>query len=85
MAIAHVRVKATIPVGSKPIGVAANPRTNRIYVADGGDETWVISGGTLWSPRSAWAASPSGVTANLRTNTIYVTNIGGNTVSVLVS
>src|SRR6266699_3354068 len=31
---AHIRVKATIPVGRKPFGVAADPRTNTIYVTN---------------------------------------------------
>src|SRR2546425_581986 len=33
------RVTATIPVGSVPAGVAANPRTNTIYVTNSVDGT----------------------------------------------
>jgi len=36
---AHLRVKTTIPVGRKPFGVAADPRTKRIYVANFGSGT----------------------------------------------
>ena len=44
---AHVRVKATIAVGSQPIGVATDPRTNRIYVANAASGTVsVINGRT---------------------------------------
>jgi DNA-binding beta-propeller fold protein YncE len=32
-------VVATIPVGTDPFGVAANPRTNTIYVANDLDNT----------------------------------------------
>jgi len=32
-------VVATIPVGTNPLGVAANPRTNTIYVANDLDNT----------------------------------------------
>ena len=42
-----ITVTATIPVGSSPGGVAADPKTNTIYVADFLDNTVsVISGRT---------------------------------------
>jgi YVTN family beta-propeller protein len=79
-----------IPVGTTPFGVAVNPETNRIYVADGGggggpDNTvFVISGksNTLLTKITGLTA-PDGVAVNGQTNRIYVTNIGNNTVSVI--
>jgi YVTN family beta-propeller protein len=39
-------VIATIDVGVNPIGVAVNPTTNRIYVANDGDNTVSVIDGT---------------------------------------
>src|SRR5260370_1361689 len=36
---AAIRVTATVPVGTTPLGVAANPRTNTIYVTNATDHT----------------------------------------------
>jgi YVTN family beta-propeller protein len=37
----------TLGVGARPLGVAVNPETNRIYVANSGDDTVsVIDGAT---------------------------------------
>src|SRR5260221_1088222 len=73
---AHIGVTATIRVGRFPVGVAVNPRTDTIYVANANSGTVsVISGrtntvvGTIRVGRV-----PGGVAANPRTNTIYVTN-----------
>src|SRR6266568_6428361 len=43
---AAIRVTATIPVGSFPAGVAVNPRTNTIYVANDSGTVSVIRGRT---------------------------------------
>jgi YVTN family beta-propeller protein len=46
-AAATPKVTATIPVGGAPVGVATNPRTNKIYVSNNADSTVsVISGRT---------------------------------------
>src|SRR6266700_1512274 len=46
-AVSACRVTATIPVGNSPVAVAANPRTNTIYVANFNDDTVsVINGQT---------------------------------------
>jgi hypothetical protein len=40
-----IKVSVTIPVGSKPVDVAADPKTSTIYVASGlGNSVPVISG-----------------------------------------
>ena len=47
VAAARYTVTATIPVGSYPLGVAANPHTGTVYVANvGSDTVSVISGPT---------------------------------------
>src|SRR5713226_428917 len=80
-----IRVTATIPVGGFPVGVAADPRTNSIYVTNNFDNTVsVISGRT----KTVTATIPVGinpfrVAANPKTNTIYVTNTDSGTVSVI--
>jgi DNA-binding beta-propeller fold protein YncE len=37
-------VVATIPVGSTPSGIATNPLTNTVYVANRGDNTVSVIG-----------------------------------------
>ena len=73
---AHVRVTATIPVGRFPVGVAVNPRTDTIYVANANSGTVsVISGRTNTVVATIRVGRvPGGVAVNPRTNTIYVTN-----------
>jgi DNA-binding beta-propeller fold protein YncE len=80
-------VVATVRVGyPAAFGVAANPRTNTIYVANGDDETVVISGRTnRVAARVRTGGCSVGVATDPRTNTSFVTNACSNTVSVLVS
>jgi YVTN family beta-propeller protein len=79
------KVTATIPVGSLPYGVAADPVTNTVYVTNYSDNTVsVICGRT----NKVTATVPVGpgpyeVAANPVTNTVYVTNSGNDTVSVI--
>jgi len=89
-------VIATIPVGTSPrLGVAADPTTNRIYVANvGSNNVSVIDGATNTEidtdgnpangiTRVPVGAAPAGVAANPTTNRIYVTNQNSNNVSVV--
>ena len=80
-------VTATVHGGFQAaFGIATDPRTNTIYLADGADQTWVISGRT-----NAVAATvrvggePLAVATDPQAKTIYVTNNGDNTVTVLTS
>jgi YVTN family beta-propeller protein len=81
----HITVKATIPVGTKPFGIAADPRTKRIYVANLGSRTVsVISARTDTVVATIRVGRvPVGVATDPRTNTIYVTNERSDTVSVI--
>jgi YVTN family beta-propeller protein len=83
---AHVRVTATIPVGRFPVGVAVNPRTDTIYVANANNGTVSVISGR----RNTVVATirvgrvPGAVAVNPRTDTIYVTNErGAGTVQVI--
>ena len=81
------KVITTVRVGSLPEGVAANPKTNTVYVANADSNTVsVISGRTNTVIATVRVGiGPEGVAANPRTNTSYVANIGSDTVSVITS
>jgi YVTN family beta-propeller protein len=79
-------VTGTVGVGSAPIGVAVNPITNKIYVANmASDSVSVIDGATGLVSGSPIAVGnyPYGVAADSTTNRIYVANRSGNSVSVI--
>ncbi len=78
-------VVATVPVGYYPSSVAANPTTNRIYVAhDMHNSVSVIDGHTnALVTTVALVDSPQGVAVNPATNRIYVANYDNNSVSVI--
>jgi YVTN family beta-propeller protein len=85
-------VTATIPVGNSPTGIAVNPQTNFIYVANSGFQhandrgsVTVINGKdntttTLTDPN---AIGPQSVAVNPVTNKIYVTNSNSDNVTVI--
>jgi serine/threonine protein kinase, bacterial len=80
-----IKVTATIPVGSNASGVAADQRTNTVFVANSGSNTVsVIFGRTNTVPATVSVGdTPTGVAANPKTSTVYVTNKTDGTVSVL--
>ena len=84
-AAATPTVTATIPAGNDPEGVATNPLTDTIYVANDSDNTVsVINGKTdTVTATIPVGKDPAGVATNPLTNTAYVTNAGGSTVSVI--
>ena len=77
-----IRVSATIHVGRSPVGVAANRKTNTVYVANGGSKTVAVISGRTNTVTATIPVGlvPVGVAANPKTNTIYVTNENDNTV-----
>src|SRR5690242_2610343 len=79
-----ITVTATIRVGRDPVGAAANPKTNTIYVANfGGNRVSVINGRTNTVTATIRVGrEPFGVAVNPKTNTIYVAKFFG-TVSVI--
>ena len=82
-----ITVTATIPVGSGPVGVAADAKTKAVYVANLlGNTVSVISGRTNTVTATIPVGThPAGVAADPKTNTIYVANNGDSTVSVLAA
>ena len=75
----------TVSVGSHPYGVAVNPSTNTVYVANyGSNSVSVIDGSTNTVTSTVSVGNgPSGVAANPSTNTVYVANGGDDSVSVI--
>ena len=67
---------ATIPLGafplSAPSGIALNPVTNRIYVAQGNAHVTVIDGGTNATTRVATGGMPERLVVNTVRNKVYV-------------
>jgi len=84
--VAETTIGAAIPVGMGPFGVAVNPTTHRVYVANSdSNSVSVIDGATntvVGSP-IAVGTTPIGVGVNSKTNRIYVGNYSSNTVSVI--
>src|SRR5581483_370087 len=67
--------------GSFPLGMAANPVTNKVYVANSGSNAvTVFNGATGATNTIAISGSPQDVAVNPLTNRIYVTNSNGVTV-----
>jgi hypothetical protein len=64
---------ATLAVGPRPVGVAMNPRTHRVYVADASGVLHVVDGGARQVLGTvAVGGRPSAVAVNPRTDRVYV-------------
>jgi YVTN family beta-propeller protein len=85
---------ATIHVGPGPNGVAVNPLTNTVYVANGESNTVSVidgdtcnasaTGGCAQSPQTVVVGnSPYPIDVDQRTDTVYVGNLGDSTMSVI--
>lgn len=78
-------IVATVQVGTEPVGVGANPTTNRIYVADRADNLVSVIDGTSNTVTATVNVGnkPQSLGVNPVTNRVYVANYGDNTVSVI--
>ena len=78
-------VTATVGVGRYPQGVAVDPNTDTVYVANNQSNTVsVIDGNTDSVTATIGVGSgPSAISLDPSTDTIYVSNSGGDTVSVI--
>ena len=79
-------VVKTIPVGSKPFGVAVTPDGSKIYIANSGDDTVSVintATNTVIGSAIAVGTDPVGVAVTPDGKTVYVTNQGDGTVSVI--
>ena len=74
-----------VSVGDNPEGVAVNPNTNTIYVANFQSNTTSVINGTTNNVMDDLTVGegPDGVAVNPNTNTIYVANYYSNTTSVI--
>jgi YVTN family beta-propeller protein len=80
-----LKVKARIPVGNAPDGVAVDPATNTIYVTNqDGSSVSVLNGktGTVTATVGV-GSSPEGIAVDPATHTVYVANEGSDSVSVI--
>lgn len=79
------RVTATVPVGKGPNGIAVDPGTRAVYVANTEDgSVSVIDGETrAVTSRIPVGNKPWSVAVDPSTNTIFVTHLFDNTVSVI--
>jgi len=86
-------IMATIPVGVLPAGIALNPATGLVYVANGGDGTLSIIAAASNSVVATLSfaetltlggsAAPVGVALNPTTNTVYVAESGAAQVALV--
>jgi len=79
------KVKATISVGSNPVGVAINPNGTRVYVANAhSNDVSVIDTATNTVIATVHAgSSPKGIAVNPNGKRVYVANEGSNNVFVI--
>jgi YVTN family beta-propeller protein len=77
----------TVPTDVAPAAVAANPRTNLVYVANSPGTVTVIDGATDQVTATITLPGtqliPRGLAVNPTTNRIYVANTGNATISVI--
>ena len=76
-----------VSVGSEPLGVALNPKTGLLYVADSGANAVTVINGrtdkvTVTVMAGTAPSTPSGLAVDPAANAIYVTNQFNNTLSV---
>lgn len=83
-------VEGTINVGDEPSGVAVNPVTGRVYIANFGSDTISVISGSAIDRTINVEDAPSQIAVNPVTNRIFVTNKGhgdnygyGSSVSVI--
>src|ERR1700753_2092596 len=76
---------ATVPVGTEPLGVAVDPTTGNVYVAnEGSDTVSVISEKTnMVTATIPVGPGPFGVAVDPTTGNVYVTDSGDASVSVI--
>ncbi len=79
-------VTATIPVGTNPDGMAVNPVSNKIYVANSRSNTvTVIDGATNATTSVAVGSTCAEVAVDPTTNKVYVAHLWSSGVMVTLS
>jgi YVTN family beta-propeller protein len=79
------RVIATVAVGQRPIYVAVDQKTNRIYVSNQTDNTVSVIDGVTNQVLDIVKVGryPNGIAVDSNTNTIYVANLGSGSLSII--
>jgi len=79
------QVIATIPVGHRPTYLAADRKTNRIYVSNQLDNTVSVIDGATNRVLATISVGryPNGIAVNSRTNMIYVANLTSGSLSII--
>jgi YVTN family beta-propeller protein len=79
------KVIGSFVTGSKPMAIAVNPATNKIYVVndDTSGKVTVIDGVTDALTTVAVGTNPDAIAVNTATNKVYVANANGNNVTVI--
>jgi YVTN family beta-propeller protein len=79
------QVIATIKVGTWPVYLAADQKTNRVYVSNQWDDSVSVIDGVTNTVTSAVKVGryPNGIAVNSKTNTIYVANLKGGSLSII--
>jgi YVTN family beta-propeller protein len=74
-----------IPVGFYPVGTAVNPQTNRIYVANSGNDSVSVLDGASNTLVSTVPVGrlPCAAGVNPMTNRVYISSVNSNDVSVI--
>jgi YVTN family beta-propeller protein len=75
----------SVPLGFYPVGAAANPTTNLIYLPNSGSDTASVLDGNTNSVTATVAVGrlPCAVGLNASTNRVYVANVNSNNVTVI--
>ena len=82
--VAAQTLVTTVTVGTYPIAIAANPTTNKIYVANqNSNNVTVINGATYNTNTVLTGSAPDAVAVNTVTDKIYVANGNSNSVTVI--
>jgi YVTN family beta-propeller protein len=78
-------VTTTIPVGKNPNGLAVDPDSHTVYVANGKDNTVSVLDGTTRAVTTTIPVGqdPGAVAVDPGTHSVFVANFKGNSVSVL--
>ena len=78
-------VLKSVTVGQQPWGVAVNPATNKVYVANfASSSVPVLNATTLAVLQAIWVGpNPTFVRINENTNQVFVVTYGNNSVVVL--
>ena len=82
---ANLRIQSVVSTGSRPVGVAVNSDTHRVYVSNEGDDSVTVLDGTTGTQIATVALGqrPGAVAVDRERNLIFVANRDSDTISVI--